>query len=158
MKRNAFFSLGLCAGGIFLLGCSGTIAKKESPTTRTALTNAQAKWKARGVKSYEYVFQRSAFGPPESTRKVRVRVDNGATTSVIAADTNTTPISRILFDNYDTVEKIFDRVNEKIVVLPDKLDLTFDASYGYLNSLVFDRSTAIADEEETYTISEFKTL
>jgi hypothetical protein len=158
MTRKKLLSLGMIGGVFALVGCSGGKTKTEDAAKRTLLTNAKAKWATRAVTSYEYVFQRSAFSTTDATRKVRIRVDNGITTSITAADSNTTPILRVLFDNYNTIDKLFARVDEKIKVVPDKLDLTFDSSYGYLNNLVFDRSTLIADEEETYTISEFKTL
>jgi Family of unknown function (DUF6174) len=159
MKRKQLLSLGLLMALVLALaGCSGGKAKTEDAAKRTALTNAKSKWATKAVTSYEYVFQRSAFSTSDATRKVRIRVENGVTTSITAADSNITPILRVLFENYNTIDKLFIRVDEKIKTVPDKLDIIFDSSYGYLTSLVYDRSTLIADEEETYTISEFKTL
>ena len=154
MTRKALCSL----FALTIIGCSGGTAKTENSANRTALTNAQTVWSSKGIKSYEYVFQRSAFVTPESTTKVKIHVENGVATSVVAADGTSTTISRVLFNNYDTVDKIFARVSEKIAQKPDKLNLVFDSTSGYLTNLSFDLSTAIADEEETYTITEFKAL
>jgi hypothetical protein len=158
LTRKAFLTRVVPASTLLLCGCGGTNTKTENAANRTALNNAKAKWATRNVTSYEYVFQRGMFAPLEVTRKVRIRVDNGIASSVTSADSNTTPIARVLFDNYDTMDKLFVRVSDKIALLPETLVLTFDTSYGYLSALSFDRYAAIADDEETYTISEFKVL
>lgn len=118
------FVLALVCGG--LASCSIFGLDSE----RRELEHQVAAWKALGIDSYEYEFERRCFCPPEDTTPVRIRVgdDQIVAINVVATGDSLPRSSRV---RYGTVPQVFDNLARHLDWKNAVLSVRYDETYHY---------------------------
>lgn len=125
-----------------LSGCSitGTSART---TEERELTRNRQRWASAGVHDYEFDFQRTCFCLPESTNQVRITVRQDAIASVVrVSDGQPAGTSNIVWPR---VDELFAEVQKTLEQGAERLEVTYDPTYGYPRSIVVDRELMAVD-------------
>ncbi len=138
---------------MMLMGCGGGNNRNVSDE----LTRNRILWSSRGVSSYRYTLQVMAFLAPSVSGPVRIEVRNGKTVSVQPVDPEL-KIQEAAFDDYATVEKLFNYLETSRAKKPFSMTMKFAPSDGHPISTFIDSVPELADEETGFTVTDFKAL
>jgi hypothetical protein len=148
--RDSFGSMCRLAGAASLLmfagvtSCSITAATARSDDERELLRNRQ-RWVGAGIHDYEFEFRRVCFCLPEATEPVRITVRNDVVTSVVRMRDGQPASANVA--SWPTVDSLFADVQRSIDQNAERLDVDYDATYGYPRSVVVDALAAMVDDE-----------
>ena len=134
---------------LFFVNCSN----QETENTPNTLYTNKEKWFNSSVVDYTYVFQISCYCIEESTRPKSVLVRNGLIVNVNNENFNEETHSYVL-----TINDLFYEIENATNQGAAKLDVNYDTKYGFPYYLFIDRYIRIADEEISYSVSDFKPL
>ena len=141
-----------CIVLILMLCISCTKKNAQTPQTPLEELNAQrAKWEALEIDAYSFSQQMSCFCMYEVTEEFLVTINNN---SIVSVD-GTTPDTQ-LHAHLMTVDETFERVLDLMKQDPVLLSIEYDPTYGFINFFSYDLSEMIADEEQTFTFSDFQ--
>jgi hypothetical protein len=127
-------------------GCRGGL--------RDELDKHRRIWENEVVRDYQYRLQVLCFCPPEVTNPVIVEVKGGVTSSVIYVGTGL-PVGNNNFIRYDTIEEMFQVIEDAINQNADEIKVEYNADLGYPTRIEIDFIKMAVDDEITYTISNF---
>lgn len=116
----------------------------------------RAKWDSAtgGADTYvQYTAQNSCFCPPDYNRPMNIAERDGKIIDATYADTGEAVPSYIR-DGLLTMDERFDQLEEAYLSGSDRIDVTYDPTFGYPSSVYVDRSFMIADEELSYNIQD----
>ncbi|MFZ1389147.1 MAG: DUF6174 domain-containing protein [Thiolinea sp.] len=116
----------------------------------------RAKWDSAtgGADTYvQYTAQNSCFCPPDYNRPMNIAEKDGKIIDATYADTGEAVPSYIR-DGLLTMDERFDQLEEAYLSGSDRIDVTYDPTFGYPSSVYVDRSFMIADEELSYNIQD----
>ncbi len=119
------------------------------------LQSRRATWEAREPIGYEYDVAWSCFCLPEVTQTVTVVVMSGVVQRRFYTATGE-DVDPQYASTFTTVEGLFDVLDEVARKDPDKLDIEFDADFGYPRRIVADIDTRMADDEFEIEITGFR--
>jgi hypothetical protein len=148
---------GLCSGTKPLSEARADLAilGEEQPmpdnSEAAQLQQHQQKWAQQNLENYRYTLQVGCFCPPEVRQPVVVEVRNGKVASIAAAE-NGKSVNPDYFQNYDSVAKLFEIVEDAIARDAYRLDITYDETLGYPTQINIDYNQYMADEERYLTI------
>jgi hypothetical protein len=134
-----------------LAGCAG-----QSPI-QTELNSNESKWADQKVSHYRYTLRVLAFAPVERTAPVDIEVRDGIAVSALYQESGQGATNEII-RNADTVEKLFDIIQNAIDDKVDEVTVEYDTAYGYPKGIRIDPLKTAIDEEIGYTVSEFQVL
>ena len=138
---------------IIALGALGACRSATAPEEHD-LALARERWAESGIRSYDYVVQRSCFCAPAFVRPITVSVTNGVVTREVFADTGE-PVTNSVLD-FGTVESLFAVVDTAVARHVDRIDASYDPVSGVPVSISIDPSFQTADEEVSYVVSVFR--
>lgn len=127
-----------------------------SPGSRRALDTARDKWRARNVRSYEFVTHADCFCPAELTRPARVVVRNDTVQSVTMLDG--TPVPAVYMTYRPTVNALFDLAANDPGAHIARVEVEFDTTYGYPTRVALVARQGIADGDLTWYASGLRPL
>jgi Family of unknown function (DUF6174) len=137
-----------------LPGCDGLFGTDNDAAQREQFTASLNAWRAANVDDYGYTLELNcACAPASQLGIVRVTVRNGAVVSRVY--TNGTAAPESVFGPYDTVEELFDVVEDAISRDADLLSVIYHPTYGFPSLLQLDPSTSDADDHLEFVVSEF---
>lgn len=122
------------------------IKPRDRTALRTELAANRSKWEALGILSYEYETNETCYCDPDTLRTVRVSVEEGVVTSVVAVGNGEV----LENEGYETIDEQFDRVEEAFDFPADFVTIRYDPLYGYPISAEFDWWAGIADDERGF--------
>ena len=141
----------LSAGVLALVvGCREPIAH----TWASDLAEAESRWNASGVTSYQYDVFRHCFCGSTSTRPVTVTVRYRAFVSLVYMDSGTVADTS-LFRPYLTMERLFALLHDVLDSGPSSFHAEY-ASTGFPTVVVVDPDAAIADAEFSVQVLAFR--
>jgi hypothetical protein len=147
MKKRALLTI-LLILTLTLSACGGN----------SELNRNRDKWDSSGITHYRFELTISCFCPFMDVVPVVVEVKDGTIVSIIGADGQPLPEDfRATFETAATVEDLFDIAGESLLSA-DQVEITYDAQYGFPNSIVVDWITMAADDEIAYYVGAFKVL
>ncbi len=114
-------------------------------------------WNQRNISSYDYTLSNSCFCIGDARGPVVIKVRNGQTTSITSVATGQ-PVNPEFFQNYNTIPKLFDVVQDAINRRAFSLNVQYNARFGYPTQINIDYNSQIADEEIFLTIENFKVI
>lgn len=120
------------------------------------LVDSRAKWESLtggADTSVKYIAQNSCFCPEDYNRPMNITEQNGKIVDATYVDTGEAVPSYIR-DGLLTMDERFDQLEEAYLSGSDRIDVTYDSSFGYPSSVYVDRSFMIADEELSYSIKD----
>lgn len=127
-----------------------------SPDSRRDLDAARDKWRARNLRSYEFETHADCFCPTELTRPARVVVRNDTVQSVTLLDG--TPIAANYAVYRPTVNGMFDLAANDPGPHITRVEVAFDATYGYPTRVALVAREGIADGDVTWHASNLRPL
>lgn len=140
-----------------LAGCEGL--GDDDSFQLQKLAQARTQWDSKNVASYSYIVELECFCAPASELEpVLVTVRNGAVASLEYWDENPakrTPAPAAIFGPYDTVEELFDLVEDAIDRDADMLQVGYDPEYGFPQIINVDYQAG-GSEQKLLFITEFE--
>jgi hypothetical protein len=137
-----------------LAGCLGDTDSFQ----RDKLSQARTLWDSKDVASYSYILELQCFCASASElAPVLVTVTNGAVTSLQYWDENPTkrtPAPAAIFSPYDTVEELFNLIDDAIDKDADVLQVGYDAEYGFPNVVNVDYESG-GSEQRLLFVTQF---
>ena len=138
-----------------LASCSITGPSARTSDERELARNRQ-RWASARIDDYEFDFQRSCFCPPEATQPVHIVVRQNAIVSVVRTS-NGQPASST-YTVWPSVDELFVDVQQRLEQHIDRLDVTYDPTFGYPRSIVADVALMAADDEYALTAGNLRPL
>ena len=132
--------------------------------TSLALKRNKNLWKSKKIENYNLTFGTIRFDgtPVPVPKQVIVEVRNGqaiSTKEVRDADNGPAAPAWVidLYKRYDTVEKLFDVVEESLGN-SHKLEVDYDETYGYPSSFEIDSVSNLHDDERSLKVIKFEVV
>lgn len=149
MRRLLFAVLALAA-----VACHSD--KMLSPVDFRAWSAAQAKWKAANVQHYRYESTVSCFCTPEYGQPITVEYLGDSLLDARYA--NGSKVPALYAKSRPPIDTLF-----ATIVIPasdwlERVDVTYDQTYGYPKMINFSSKPNIADGGSTRTITRFEVL
>lgn len=146
----------LAAVGLVALLASCSITEPGRGGDAGELARNRQKWASAGLHDYEFDYQLSCFCAPETTEPVHVMV-RGDQLASVSRNRDGLPALR-QYGMWPTVPALFDDVQRLIDQKSDRLEVTYDPTYGYPRSIVVDVYLQAADDESSQTASNLRPL
>lgn len=128
----------------------------QKPELRKLRRNTRL-WNVQNLVNYRYTLTRSCFCVSEARGPVVIEVRAGNTVSVTSVATGQ-PVDSQLFNQYDTVPKLFNVIRDATARNAASLVTDYDAKTGYPKSINIDYDYQQADEELRLTVEDFQVL
>ena len=110
-------------------------------------------WESLNINDYNMTQTISCFCfPYEFTQPKDIEVENNLIISIDGKN----PKETIGYNSFMTINKLFDFIESKLNDQPEFYEIEYNEEYGYPETLYFDMSKMIADEEIGYNIFNFK--
>ncbi len=123
----------------------------DGAARESLLEEQWSRWKAAGLRTYEFEFRWNCFCVPEFTQWVRIAVVDGTLVSVRrVADGRELPSD--LWPQYQTVDGLFAWLAEAFDGNAARIEVTYDAGLGYPYSGFVDYHEGMADEERGFEV------
>lgn len=126
---------------------------------RQNLSQARLFWAGKSVDSYSYIVELQCFcAPADQLRPVLVTVEDGVPTSLLYYHTNPalrTPAPASVFGPYDTVEELFDIIDDAIDRDAERLQVGYDPQYGFPDFANIDYENG-GSEQILFVVTEFE--
>lgn len=146
--------LPLALAAAALQACAG--GPLDASGARAELRAGRELWQRQAIADYAYTVRRTCFCGQEVTGPVRVEVRGGRTVSV--APFGGQALAAGAFDRLDTVEELFEAVDDAIDRRPHQLTAGYDPARGHPVSLAVDYDRRSVDEENGFEVSDFTVL
>nr|WP_313931927.1 MULTISPECIES: DUF6174 domain-containing protein [Nostoc] len=114
-------------------------------------------WTKQNISNYRYTFSNGCFCIPEARGPVIIEVRNGQTKSITSVATGQ-PVNPEYFQNYNTIPKLFNVIQDAIARQASSLDVAYNPKLGYPTKINVDYYSQIADEEIYLTIENFQVI
>ncbi len=114
------------------------ISQSPSNAESQKVTNSNSKelktnrrlWNQRKISNYRYTLSRDCFCTPEARGPVVIEVRNGKTTSITNA-ANGKPVNPELFQQYNTIPKLFNSIKDALARKEPELTVGYNPKLGY---------------------------
>ena len=113
-------------------------------------------WNQQNISNYDYTLSNSCFCIGDARGPVVIKVRNGQTSSITSVATGKDV--KEYFQNYNTIPKLFDVIQDGINRKAFSLNVRYNARFGYPTQIDIDYNSQIADEERYLTIENFKVI
>ena len=114
--------------------------------TQQTLDKYRQQWQQANIRHYEYVFQRGCFCPSDVRAEVLIEVKDGK-----VLNANNHKSRRMIADhlslNRQTVDYFFSKIQAAIDSKAEKIEVKYNAQYGYPENVFIDYRKRLADEE-----------
>jgi len=129
-----------------------------SPRTADELELARnrQRWASAGIHDYEFDFQRMCFCTPEMTDRVRIVVHQDAIVSVVRGSDGQSAIRANI--PWPRVDELFLDVQQRLEQGADRIEVSYDPTYGYPRSIVVDRELMAVDGGYSLTSGNLRRL
>ena len=140
---------------VLLLACSLTVVsgQEQALSPDAALADAEARWRARKPKAYEFAIEVRCFCPGLIiTTPPRFAVTDGEPRSLQKLEL----YSQKTYDYFNTVEKLFAAIRSRISRGKSKMVVQYHADLGYPLLADLDPNADVADDELLLRVTDFK--
>jgi hypothetical protein len=127
---------------MLLIVFPGRAAMQDKLSPEAELARAEARWRERGPKTYQYQVSITCFCAPFLND--RVRVINGV------------PEPAKGLDGFNTVEKLFERIRQAISRGQYRISVKYDDQLGYPRSADLDPRREVSDDELFFVVRSFR--
>jgi len=137
----------------------GCLGDSGDDFQRDKLNEARTRWDGKDVSSYTYILELQCYcAPATQLAPVLVTVQNGSPVSLQYWDEDPSkrkPAPAEIFGPYDTVEELFEFVDETIGKDPQVLQVGYDQDYGFPNVVNVDFKDG-GSEQMLFFVTQFK--
>ena len=144
-------------GLIFLVCLVAFLSACNTPNHRIYEQNL-SNWKLHSIRHYRFNLEIGCMCPWRNMMPLTVEVQNGEIVSMVAS--NGGDISPYLdtFQPHATIERLFDMVDSVTSKRVYKLEIQYDAIFGFPKVIVIDPSRMVYDDETGYYVTDFVVL
>ena len=143
----------MLAVGLTSCSITGTSTRGDE---KLDLARNRQRWASAGLHDYEFDFQRSCFCLPQATQPVHIVVRRDAIVSVVRTSDGQSAIASVT--DWPRVEELFLDVQRRLEQPTERLDVSYDPTYGYPRSIVADIALMVADDEYALTAGNLRRL
>lgn len=144
--------------GLMLAGCNTVVPDASAENAARApetLDQARTLWGDKGTASYQVTVQQTCFCPADLLQPIRVTVVDGEMVDVkgleqLIQDKSQLDASRL------TIAGLFEFIEQAVQREVHKLNVDYDARYGFPRRIDYDGHEMIADDEYQYELSDFQ--
>lgn len=138
---------------VLLTGCASLVGQASSE-----VSTDQEKWQDANISHYRYELGISCFCIFAQDMPLVIEVKDGKAVSMeYKSGKEIDPAFLEQFQRYDTIDKIFAEL-EKAQTEAERVEVTYDETYGYPTQITIDQAVQAADDELYLTISNFEAL
>ena len=134
----------------FLLFIFLNCTKNTQAISEDEVQLQEQKWKEQGITDYDFTSQIACFCQTDYTLPKAIVVKNNEIQSVNGFD-----YADLEYETHMTIDELFDYIENRQNQNPVIESLEFDSVYGFPSYIYFDISKMIADDEISYTITNF---
>ncbi len=134
-----------------------------SATPASALAGNRQKWEAKNITHYRFNLAIGCFCPFSDIMPLSIEIQDGQVVSMV--DNQGQPVTdfKETFDRYNSIEKLFATLDAAENATAenggaDKVTVTYNAEFGYPESVYIDYIEMATDDEIGFTVSEFESL
>jgi hypothetical protein len=116
-------------------------------------------WESMGSRDYTFLLKATCFCPLGRVSPVVIEVRDGKATSVTYVGDNPPDVFYPeLFEEYNTIEKLFAKIQEWIEKGPESFAAEYDEEFGYAKGLSVDPRKNVFDDEFYFRVDNFEML
>jgi hypothetical protein len=115
-------------------------------------------WESQDIQHYRFNFKIGCNCPWYDMMPLKVEVKNGEIVSMVASNAGDITPYLDTFRPHGTIERLFDTVDSAISKRVYKLEVQYDATYGFPASTMIDPSKLIMDDSTGYYVTDFEVL
>lgn len=146
------------AAALLLCSCSGGSGQPVVTDARTELQRNRAKWTSQKIANYRYTFEIFSFlTATDGPYPVIVEVRNGVRTSVTEANSGKL-LGAEAFSSFDTVEKLFQFIQNELDRNGATVSVTYDSRLGYPANINLDPNKDRPDDDSSLRVSNFQLI
>lgn len=138
---------------IFFVLTSCAATQSNITNTTAELETHRKIWQAQNISDYEYTFNKMCFCPPPANVPVKVLVKNNSVNRIFNLETNQ-PIDNPDLTFYQSIDRLFEFIEEAIQKGADKIDVNYDKNLGYPISISIDYLEMAADDEVSFSATD----
>jgi hypothetical protein len=141
---------------IVLTACSA--APMATPTPLSPLVENRQKWESQNINHYRFTLSIICFCAFSDKMPLTIEVKDGQVVSMV--DNQGQPVTdfKDTFDQYSSIEKLFELLDLAMNGGADKVTVTYHATYGYPEAVDIDYVEEAIDDEISFTISNLEVL
>ena len=143
------------AAALVFTGCSITEPSGRS-VDDADLSRARQRWASARLDDYEFDYRLSCFCAPEATEQVHIVVRGDEVSSVVRVRDGAPAAPRS--GGWPTVDDLFAEVDRLRALDADRIEVSYDATYGYPRQIAVDVYLMAADDESFQTASNLRPL
>lgn len=114
-------------------------------------------WRSKQVKNYNFTLHATCFCGLAPRSPVRIEVRNGKPVSIVTLNKeNTFYFVPEAYKDYNTLDNLFERIEEAANREPDFISVSYDETLGYPTSFTVDQRKAVFDDEKTLSVKDFE--
>jgi hypothetical protein len=139
---------------IFSVACLSTCGGPQ----RQAFEQNRSLWESQAIHHYRFNLEISCNCPWYDMMPLTIEVQNGETVSMVASNGGDITSYLDTFQPHGTIERLFDTVDSAISSHPYKLEVQYDATYGFPISIGIIQYRMITDSGTGYYVTDFEVL
>jgi len=139
----------LCIIVLSLFACTPLPPEPVNPVQAELNKNMEL-WRHSDLSNYTYTYKRNCFCPPEEA--ILITVTNGQVTAASYSPSDT-PLPPERLNNIMTIDKLFQVIQEAITQQYDRLEVTYNATSGYPESIITNPNEQATDLGGSYIVS-----
>ena len=139
----------------FVTSCSITAPSGRTEQSSDLARNRQ-RWATAQLHDYEFDYRLLCFCAPDATEAVHVVVRADVIVSVVRKRDGL-PAATV-YGGGPRVDELFAAVQRAIDQHPARLDVTYDATYGYPTSIIVDVELMAVDDESSISAGNLRAL
>lgn len=113
-------------------------------------------WRSKQVKNYNFTLRADCLCPLAPRSPVRIDVRNGQPVSIVTLNRkNTFYFVPEAYKDYNTIDKMFERIEEAPNSRPEFISASYHETLGYPTSFTVDQTIGGSDDEMTILIEDF---
>ncbi len=144
-------------GLIFLVVLVASLSACNA-SQRRAFEQNLSLWESQGIQHYRFDLKIGCNCPWYDLMPLAVEVQNGEVVSMVASNGEDITPYLDTFLPHGTIDGLFDTVDSATSTWTYKLEVQYDASYGFPTSIVIDPYRAITDDAIGYYVTKFEVL
>lgn len=164
---SSIFRMILIASAIFIITCTGNVSPVADTNMKSGdgsnseidqhdpnlLVANNAKWQEQRIDNYDFDLSASGYFRPFGPT-VKISVRNGKLASIENANGKLVRYPRV-YEEFSTVDKLFEFLNTVNMRKPEKLVVAYDAERGFPTHVDLDEKEGISDDELTLKVTNF---
>jgi hypothetical protein len=125
---------------------------------RPAYEQNHSLWEAQAIQHYRFNLKIGCNCPWYDMMPLSVEVQNEETISMVASNGEDITPYMDTFRPHGTIESLFNSVDSSISIFTYRLEVQYDATYGFPVSIILDPYKAISDDAIGYYVTDFEVL